>query len=55
MLVLGLLLVLAKALVSRSWDPYFVLGFAGMVAACALQSFVAYTEWWYHVAGLVTA
>ncbi len=55
MLVLGVLLVLLKWLMTRSWDRYLAVGFVGVVVACLIQFFVAYSNWWSHVAGLVTA
>ena len=55
MLILGVVLVLVKWLLTRTWDRYFALGFAGMVLACLLQVFVSSTSWWSHIAGLVTA
>lgn len=55
MLILGVFLVLIKWLMTRTWDRYFMVGFAGIVVACLLQFFVANTAWWYHVAGWVTA
>src|SRR5215469_7349594 len=55
MLILGVFLVLIKWLMTRAWDRYFMVGFAGIIMACVLQAFVANTAWWYHVAGWVTA
>jgi len=55
MLILGVILLLIKGLMTRSWDRYLALGFAGIVVACILQVFVANTAWWYHLAGFVTA
>jgi hypothetical protein len=55
MLILGVLLVLVKALLTRSWDRYFVIGLGGIVFVCILQFLVANTAWWYRVAGWVTA
>lgn len=55
MLILGAALILVKALLTRSWDRYFIGGFAGIILACTVQTFVANTAWWYHVAGWVTA
>jgi hypothetical protein len=55
MLVLGVLLLLLKLLMTKSWDRYLAVGFAGVVLACVLQFFVAYSSWWNHVAGWVTA
>jgi hypothetical protein len=55
MLILGTLLLVFKAAMTRSWDRYFAAGFAGIVFACVLQVFVSNTAWWYRLAGLVTA
>ena len=55
MLVLGVFLVLIKWLMTRTWDRYFMVGFAGIFVTCVLQIFVANSAWWYHVAGWVTA
>jgi hypothetical protein len=54
MLTLGLLLGLAKWLITRSWDRYFALGWAGIACVCVLQAFVANTAAWDHIAGWVT-
>jgi hypothetical protein len=54
MLTLGLLLVAGKWLMTRSWDRYFALGWAGIACACVLQVFVANTAAWDHIAGWVT-
>lgn len=55
MLVLGALLLLLKWAMTRSWDRYLAVGFVGVVIACVIQFFVAYSSWWNHVAGWVTA
>jgi hypothetical protein len=55
MLILGVFLVLIKRLMTRTWDQYLMVGFAGIIVACVLQAWVANTSWWYHVAGWVTA
>jgi hypothetical protein len=55
MLILGVFLVLIKWLVTRTWDRYFIVGFAGIFVACILQVFISNTAWWYHIAGWVTA
>lgn len=55
MLILGVLLILIKWLMTRTWDQYFMVGFAGIIVACVLQFFVANSAWWYHLAGWVTA
>jgi len=54
MLTLGLLLILGKWLMTRSWDRYFALGWAGIACACVLQVFVANTAAWDRIAGWVT-
>ena len=54
MLTLGLLLGLAKWLMTRSWDGYFALGWAGIACVCVVQAFVANTAAWDHIAGWVT-
>ena len=55
MLILGLFLLLIKWLMTRRWDQYLAVGFAGILAACVLQFFAANSAWWYRVAGWVTA
>ena len=55
MLILAVFLLLIKWLITRTWDRYFALGVAGIMVTCVLQAFVAYSAWWYHVAGWVTA
>ena len=55
MLILAVFLLLIKWLMTRSWDRYFAVGVAGIIAACVLQFLVANSAWWYHVAGWVTA
>jgi hypothetical protein len=55
MLTLGLLLGLAKWRMTRSWDRYFALGWAGVACACVLQVFVANTSTWDHIAGWLTS
>jgi hypothetical protein len=55
MLILGILLVLAKWLMTGSWDKYFARGFVGIIVACGLQYFVANSGWWNHIAGWFTA
>jgi hypothetical protein len=55
MLILAFFLLLIKWLMTRRWDRYFAVGFAGIIVACMLQFFVANSAWWYHVAGWVTA
>jgi uncharacterized membrane protein len=55
MLVLGVAFILLKWLMTRSWDRHLAAGFIGVVLACALQYFIAYSSWWYRVAGWVTA
>jgi hypothetical protein len=55
MLALGALLVLIKSLLTRTWDKYFAVGFAAIVATCLLQVFISSTAWWSRLAGLVTA
>jgi hypothetical protein len=54
MLTLGLLLGLAKWLMTRSWDRYFALGWAGIACVCVVQAFVANTAAWDHIGGWVT-
>ena len=55
MLALGVVLILIKWLMTRSWDRYLAAGFAGAALACLLQVVVSGTAWWNHVAGWVTA
>lgn len=55
MLVLGAILVLAKWVMTKSWDRYFAAGFGAVALACVLQLFIANSGWWYQVAGWVTA
>jgi hypothetical protein len=55
MLTLGLLLVLGKWLMTRTWDHYFARGWAVMACACALQLFVATTAAWSRLAALLTS
>jgi hypothetical protein len=55
MLMFGALLVVLKWIMTRSWDRYFATGYAGILLACVLQTFVANSAWWYRLAGLVTA
>lgn len=55
MLVLGVVLLLIKAAITRSWDRYFATGVGAIAVACVLQFFVANSSWWYHVAGWVTS
>src|SRR5215475_2507424 len=55
MLIFGALLVLLKWLMTRSWDRYFTLGYAAILLTCVLQTLVANSDWWYRLAGLVTA
>ena len=55
MLVLGALLVLVKSVMTKSWDRYFAAGLGAILLACVLQLFIANSEWWYQVAGWVTA
>ena len=55
MLILGILLVLLKWFMTRSFDRYVAAGFAGIVLACLFQFFVSSTAWWYQIAGWVTA
>lgn len=55
MLALGLLLVVLKSFMTRSWDRYLSKGFAGVILACVLQYVVSGSAWWYHVAGWFTA
>lgn len=54
-LVFGAFLLLIKSAITKSWDRYFAAGFGAIVAACVLQSSIATSGWWYHVAGWVTA
>lgn len=55
MLVFGAVLLLIKWAMTKSWDRYFAAGYGAIAVACLLQSFIANTGWWYHVAGWVTA
>jgi len=55
MLILGVLLLVLKTAMTRSWDRYFAAGFVGIVLACVVQFFVSNSAWWNHVAGWVTA
>jgi hypothetical protein len=55
MLILGVLLLILKLVMTRSWDRYFASGFGGIVVACVLQVFVSNSAWWNHVASWVTA
>jgi len=55
MLTLGLLLGLAKWLVTRTWDRYYAVGWAGIACVCVLQAFVVNTVAWNHIAGWVTS
>ena len=54
MLALGLLLLLVKWLMTRSWDRYFTLGWAGIASACVLLAFVSNTAAWDHFASWLT-
>lgn len=54
MLVLGILLMILKSFMTRSWDRYLAKGFAGVILACVLQYVVSNSSWWYEVAGWVT-
>jgi hypothetical protein len=54
MLILGVLLLVLKTAMTRSWDRYFAAGFVGIVLACVVQFFVSNSAWWNHVAGWVT-
>ena len=55
MLIFGVFLILIKWLMTRTWDRYLMVGFAGIILACILQVWIANTTWWYHIAGWVTA
>ena len=55
MLFFGVLLLLIKWAMTRSWDQYFAAGLIGIVLTCVLQFLVANSAWWYHIAGWVTA
>ncbi len=55
MLTLGLLLGLAKWLMTRTWDRYFALGWAGIASVCLLQVGIVNTALWNHFAGSVTS
>lgn len=55
MLILGLLLGLAKWLMTRSWDRYFALGWTSIASVCLLQVFVVSTAAWDHIAGWLTS
>ena len=55
MLVLGAVLLLLKCAMTRSWDRYLAAGFGAVILTCVLQYYVAYSNWWFHVAGWVTA
>jgi hypothetical protein len=55
MLFFGVLLLLIKWSMTRSWDHYFAAGLLAIVLICVLQFFVANSAWWYHIAGWVTA
>jgi uncharacterized membrane protein YozB (DUF420 family) len=54
MLTLGLLLGVLKCLMTRSWDRCFALGWASIAATSVLQTLVANTSAWNHIAGWVT-
>jgi len=53
MLVVGLVLLFLKRLLTRSWDRWFAMGYAGLVIASALIMQVATTSAWDHVARLL--
>jgi hypothetical protein len=55
MLVLGAILLLLKSIMTMSWDGYLAKGFAAVILTCVAQYYVAYSSWWNHVAGWVTA
>jgi hypothetical protein len=55
MLVMGVLLLVLKSIMTRSWDGYLAKGFAGVILACVLQYVVSGSAWWNHVAGWFTA
>lgn len=55
MLVLGVLLVVVKWVMTRSWDRYLATGFGAIAVTCVLQYFIANSGWWSHVAGWFTA
>lgn len=50
MLVIGLFLLLVKRLLTRSWDRWFAMGYAGLVITSALIMQAATTSAWDHVA-----
>lgn len=55
MLALGILLLLLKWSMTRSFDRYVATGLIGIVLVCLVQFFVSTTAWWYQIAGWVTA
>ena len=55
MLTLGLLLVVGKWLMTRTWDRYFAQGWAIMACVCAMQLFVATTAAWSRITAFLTS
>ncbi len=52
-LTLGALFLLAKWVITRSWDWAFAYGLAALAAFFTLFSLVAWTGWWHQFAGLL--
>ncbi|HVA64569.1 MAG TPA: hypothetical protein VNF74_12655 [Terriglobales bacterium] len=50
-LALGAVFVLAKWVMTRSWDWVFAFGYAALAAFFALSAVVASTAWWNHLVG----
>lgn len=55
MLTLGLLLIVGKWLMTRTWDRSFARGWAVMACVCAIQVFVATTAAWSRLAAWLTS
>jgi hypothetical protein len=50
MLVIGLLLLTVKWLLTRSWDRWYAMGYAGLVVTSASIMRLATTSAWDHLA-----
>ena len=53
MLVVGLFFLIVKRLLTRSWDRWFTMGYAGLVIASALIMRLATMSAWDHFASFL--